>query len=267
SENLSYFVSRWKSVIFGWLFFTYSRKRPEKMKQWLVGGVRQALGPDYDVEKHFTPNYNPWDQRICLVPDADLFEAIRGGNVSVVTDHIESFTENGVLLKSGEHLDADVIVTATGLDIKIAGGIDLVIDGRSVDVPNAMTYKGMMLEDVPNAAIVMGYTNASYTLKADLTSTFVCRLLNYMRRHHYASCRPRNHDESIEKEPIINFTSGYIQRAIDKLPKQGSKSPWRLYQNYFLDLVTLGYGSIADSMMEFSRSKSQDESLQRKAAG
>ena len=267
SENLNYFVSRLKSVIFGWLFFTYSRKRPEKMKQWLVGGVRQALGPDYDVEKHFTPNYNPWDQRICLVPDADLFEAIRGGNVSVVTDHIESFTENGVLLKSGEHLDADVIVTATGLDIKIAGGIDLVIDGRSVDVPNAMTYKGMMLEDVPNAAIVMGYTNASYTLKADLTSTFVCRLLNYMRRHHYASCRPRNHDESIEKEPIINFTSGYIQRAIDKLPKQGSKSPWRLYQNYFLDLVTLGYGSIADSMMEFSRSKSQDESLQRKAAG
>ena len=267
SENLSYFISRWKSVILGWLLFTYSRKRPEKIKNWLVGMVRRELGSDFDIEKHFTPNYNPWDQRICLVPDADLFEAIRGGKVAVVTDHIETFTASGVMLKSGKQLDADLIVTATGLDIKVAGGIDLIVDSQSVDVSEVMTYKGMMLEDVPNAAIVMGYTNASYTLKADLTSTFVCRLLNYMRRHDYTACCPRNHEETIEREPIINFTSGYIQRAIHKLPKQGSRSPWRLYQNYFLDLVTLGYGSIADSTMEFSSSKPQDEPSPPKVGG
>ena len=171
SENLSYFISRWKSVILGWLLFTYSRKRPEKIKNWLVGMVRRELGSDFDIEKHFTPNYNPWDQRICLVPDADLFEAIRGGKVAVVTDHIETFTASGVMLKSGKQLDADLIVTATGLDIKVAGGIDLIVDSQSVDVSEVMTYKGMMLEDVPNAAIVMGYTNASYTLKACLLYT------------------------------------------------------------------------------------------------
>ena len=267
SVKLSYAVSRWKSVILGWLFFTYSRKRPDKVKRWLVDRVRQELGPDYDIDKHFTPRYNPWDQRLCLVPDADLFKAIRAGRVSVITDHIDSFTEDGILLESGEELAADLIVTATGLDLKVAGGIDLVVDGRPVELSDAMTYKGMMLSDVPNMALVLGYTNASYTLKADLTSAYVCRLLNYMQRHHYTSCRPRNNDATIELEPIINFTSGYVQRSINKLPKQGSKRPWKLYQNYFIDLATLGYGSITDSAMEFRKSRAGAQKPRLKAVG
>jgi cation diffusion facilitator CzcD-associated flavoprotein CzcO len=236
----------------GMMFFRLSRRRPERIKELILRGVRRALGPNYDVAKHFTPRYNPWDQRMCLVPNGDLFSAIRRGRVSVVTDQIEAFTPHGVKLRSGEELQADLIVTATGLNLQVLGGLELSVDGRPVDLARTLTYKGMMYSGVPNLAAAFGYTNASWTLKCDLTCEYVCRLLNYMDRKGHVSCTPRNDDPSITEEPWIDFSSGYIQRSIARFPKQGSKSPWRLHQNYALDLMSLKYGSVDDGVMEFS---------------
>jgi len=215
--------------------------------------VRQMLGPDYDVDTHFTPRYNPWDQRLCLVPDADLFRAIRKKKVSVVTDHIETFTEKGIKLKSGAELEADIVVMATGLALQPLGGARLVVDGRPVEPPKTLIYKGMMYSDVPNLASVFGYTNASWTLKADLVCEYVCRLLNHMERKGFRQCTPHNDDPTVTEEPWVNFSSGYIQRALAHQPKQGSKRPWKLYQNYVLDLLTLRYGSVKDRAMRFAR--------------
>jgi cation diffusion facilitator CzcD-associated flavoprotein CzcO len=205
-----------------------------------------------DVGTHFTPSYKPWDQRVCLVPDGDLFAAIRDGRASVMTDHIETFTEAGLRLRSGRELEAHLVVTATGLKLKFLGGMALEVDGKRVELPKTMAYKGMMYSDVPNAAIATGYTNASWTLKVDLTSEFVCRLLRYMDAHGYTKCCPRRNDASVEELPILDFTSGYVQRSIADLPRQGSVAPWRLYQNYALDLLTLRYAPLRDRAMEFS---------------
>ena len=213
-------------------------------------GVRNELGDKYDP-KHFTPPYNPWDQRLCLVPDADLFRTIREGRVSVVTDQIETFTEEGLLLKSGQRLDADIIVTATGLVLKLFSGMQLVVDGALVDLPKTLIYKGMMFSDIPNLAFAVGYTNASWTLKCDLTAGYVCRLLNHMDQHGYSVCTPRNNDPNIEEVPVIDFNSGYVLRALDTLPRQGSKTPWRLHQNYIRDLSLMRYGQLEDGTMEF----------------
>lgn len=248
----AYALARWKNVLLGMFFYSLARKRPEIMKRLISKGVRNHLGAEYDL-KHFTPNYNPWDQRLCLVPDSDLFRAIRDGKASVVTDHIETFTETGLRLKSGGHLDADIIVTATGLVLKLMSGLQLVVDGEPVDVSRTMAYKGMMYSDVPNVASAFGYTNASWTLKCDLTAEYVCRLLNYMDRHGYAQCTPRANDPSVEEEPILDFTSGYVQRALHTLPRQGSKTPWRLHQNYVKDVTMLRYGRVDDGTMEFKR--------------
>jgi len=215
--------------------------------------VRRQLGRDYDVERHFSPQYNPWDQRLCVAPDADLFAAIRSGKVSVVTDHIDTFTETGIRLRSGEEVAADIIVTATGLNLKLMDGVQLVVDGAPVDMAGTMSYKGMMYSDIPNMASATGYTNASWTLKCELTSEYVCRLLNYMYRHRYRQCTPRKRDPSITEQPILSFTSGYVVRALDSLPRQGSKRPWKLYQNYLLDLLTLRFGRLNDGTMEFRR--------------
>jgi cation diffusion facilitator CzcD-associated flavoprotein CzcO len=217
--------------------------------------VRNHLGDEYAL-KHFTPQYNPWDQRLCLVPDSDLFSAIRDGRASVVTDHIESFTETGLQLKSGENLDADIIVTATGLVLKLLSGMRLTVDGATLDAPRTFVYKGMMFSGVPNLAFAIGYTNASWTLKCDLTAEYVCRLLNHMQRHGYASCTPRVNDPDVKEEPILDFTSGYVQRAIHTLPKQGSKTPWRLHQNYVRDLSMMRYGRVEDGAMEFAAAPS-----------
>jgi cation diffusion facilitator CzcD-associated flavoprotein CzcO len=211
------------------------------------------LPPGYDVETHFTPRYNPWEQRMCLVPDADLFEAVSSGRASIVTDRIESFTNGGIRLASGEELEADLIVTATGLNVLLLGGLQLSIDGQPVDVPSAMTYRGCMLSGVPNVAFVFGYTNASWTLKLDLTCQYVCRVLAHMDEHGYTSCTPRNHDLSVTAEPFVDFSSGYIVRSINHFPKQGSKAPWRLYQNYLLDLLSLKRRPVDDPALEFSR--------------
>jgi monooxygenase len=251
--KLAYAMTRWKNVLLGMYFYQMCKRKPDKVKGLLLGGVRQMLGPDYDIETHFTPRYKPWDQRLCLVPDADFFRAIRRGKVSIATDHIETFTETGIRLKSGSELPADLIVTATGLVLIPLGGVKLSVDGRAVDPAKTFLYKGMMYSDVPNLASVFGYTNASWTLKADLVCEYVCRLLNHMERKGYRQCTPHNGDPTLTEEPWVSFSSGYIQRALARQPKQGSKRPWKLYQNYALDLLSLRFGKLRDSAMVFSR--------------
>jgi monooxygenase len=249
----AYAITRWKNVLRGMAFYAYSRRYPEHAKKFIVGQVRKQVGGSVDVDRHFTPTYKPWDQRVCLVPDGDLFEAIKSGRASVVTDHIEAFTETGIQLKSGESLAADIVVTATGLQLKFLGGLKMEVDGKLVEPSKTMAYKGMMCSDVPNLALAIGYTNASWTLKCDLTCEYVCRLLNYMDAHGYTQCCPRRSDPSIKESPLIDFSSGYIRRTIDQLPRQGSAVPWKLYQNYALDRFTLRHGRLEDGAMEFSR--------------
>jgi cation diffusion facilitator CzcD-associated flavoprotein CzcO len=249
-DRAAYVMARWKNVFVGTFFYNLARNRPEVFKRMVAKGVRRHLGKEYDT-KHFTPPYNPWDQRLCFAPDADFFLAIRENRVSIATDEIEMFTETGILLKSGEHLDADIIVTATGLVLKLISGMQLVVDSKTVSLPQTLVYKGMMFSDVPNLAFAIGYTNASWTLKCDLTSEYVCRLLNHMDRKGYVMCAPRQNDPEIGEEPVIDFTSGYVVRALPMLPHQGSKRPWRLHQNYMKDLRMMRYGRVDDGTMEF----------------
>jgi monooxygenase len=250
--KLAYHLIRWRNVLFGMYFFQLARRKPERVKQLILGGVKMALGPDYDIGTHFTPRYNPWDQRLCLVPDGDLFRSIREKRASVVTNQIENFTPKGIRLKDGSELEADIIVTATGLNLQVLGGLEVEVDGRAVDFARTLNYKGMMYSDVPNMASAFGYTNASWTLKCDLTCEYVCRLINYMDRRGYKQCMPHNVDPSVTEIPSLNFSSGYVQRSIAKMPKQGSKRPWRLYQNYALDIVTLRFGKVDDGVMRYS---------------
>ena len=251
-SRLAYAITRWKNVLFGAYIFSLCRRKPDLAKKGIIARVREALGPDYDVATHFTPRYTPWDQRLCLVPDSDLFEAIKAGRVGVVTDTIDNFTEQGIKLASGAELPADLIVTATGLELEVLGGLTVTVDGAPVDFSKAMTYKGMMYAGVPNLASAFGYTNASWTLKADLTCEYVCRLINHMDKTGAKVCTPRLTDASITPEPWVDFSSGYFQRSLAKLPKQGSKRPWKLYQNYALDIVSLKFGKVEDGAMEFS---------------
>ncbi len=249
---LAYGLVRWRNVLMQLYFYRFTRKRPEVVKQQLLKMVREQLGPDYDVDTHFTPRYNPWDQRLCLVPDADLFAAIKAGRAEVVTDHIDHFTPDGVALKSGQTLKADVVVTATGLVLKAMNGVALSVDGKAITPAETFSYKGMMYSGVPNLASSFGYTNASWTLKCDLTCAYVCRLLNHMQRTGTRQCTPRLDDPSMEPAPWLDFSSGYVQRAMEKFPKQGTKAPWKLDQNYALDLMNLRYAKVEDGVMEFS---------------
>ncbi len=250
--KLAYHLIRWRNVMWGMFFFQLARRKPERVKQLILGGVRMALGPDYDVDTHFTPRYNPWDQRLCLVPDGDLFRAVRENRASVVTKEIETFTEKGIRLKDGSELEVDIIVAATGLNLQVLGAVDVTVDGRTVDFSRTLNYKGMMYSDVPNLAATLGYTNASWTLKCDLTCEYVCRLLHYMDRRGYRQCMPHNVDPTVTELPSLSFSSGYVQRSLAKLPKQGSKRPWRLYQNYALDIVSLRFGKVDDGVMQYS---------------
>jgi cation diffusion facilitator CzcD-associated flavoprotein CzcO len=251
--KVAYWLVRWKNVLLTMLFFQMSRRRPHWIKRMVRKGVESQLPAGFDIAKHFKPKYNPWDQRLCLVPDNDLFRAIRAGKADVVTDHIETFTENGIKLKSGAELAADLVVTATGLNLLAVGGMTLVVDGTTVDISKTMGYKGMMLSGVPNMATALGYTNASWTLKCDLTCEYVCRLLNHMEKHGYAQCTPRVNDPTIQALPFLDFTSSYVLRSIDKFPRQGNRAPWKLYQNYALDIMALRYGALDDGAMEFTR--------------
>jgi monooxygenase len=245
SPLTAYTLTRWKNIALGALSYRLIRAAPRLARKLLMNHVRKRLGEDYDVDTHFAPYYDVWDQRLCLVPDGDLFRAIRRGRASVVTDRIDRFTRTGIRLRSGRELEADLIVTATGLEIQLWGGAQLFVDGERVETGRTMNYKGCMLTGVPNFAYTFGYTNASWTLKADLTSQYVCRVLRYLDEHD-AYCTPRNEDPSIQEEPWLALTSGFIERARSLLPNQGSKLPFKLYQNYPLDLLLLRYGKIAD---------------------
>jgi monooxygenase len=262
--RLAHRIARWKSILFGIYFYTMARRRPAFTKQAIVQLVQKELGPEYDVETHFAPRYNPWDQRLCLVPDADLFAAIRSGKVSMVTDHIATFTETGIRLHSGQELSADIIVTATGLTLKLMSGVQLVVDGVPVDLAQTMSYKGMMYSDIPNLASAFGYTNASWTLKSDLTARYVCRLLNYLDRHGYVQCAPRREDAPVAEKLMLDLTSGYVQRAVNRLPRQGSRKPWKMYQNYVRDLLSVRFSRVDDGTMEFRR---RGERVMQKARG
>jgi monooxygenase len=248
----AYSVVRWKNVLLQMLVYRLSKRRPNFVRNALRKGAVSALPDGYDVDRHFNPKYDPWDQRLCLVPDGDLFAAISSGRAEVVTDRIASLTESGIELESGAGLEADAIVSATGLNLLFLGGIELSVDGEAVDIPSALAYKGMMLSDVPNMAFTLGYTNASWTLKVDLTSEYMCRLINHMDERGYRQCVPRVSDPSVRSEPVIDLNSGYVLRALDQLPKQGSKEPWKLRQNYAVDLRALRHGSVVDGTMQFS---------------
>jgi monooxygenase len=225
----------------------------------LAKGLARQLPADYDIATHFTPRYDPWDQRFCAVPDGDLFKALRDGSASVATDHIERFTEKGILLASGDELDADIIVTATGLELLFLGGMTLTVDGDVINPAERLTYKGMMIEGVPNLAVAIGYTNASWTLKCDLTCDYVCRLLNHMRARGLTQCVARNRDDAVASGPILGLTSGYIQRSAHLLPKQGATHPWKVHQSYLRDYRALKMSDVDDdTFMEFSRARAPE---------
>jgi cation diffusion facilitator CzcD-associated flavoprotein CzcO len=245
-------LARWKNVLLTALSYLLSRQAPTVMKALIRKGVARQLPADFAIDTHFAPRYLPWDQRLCVVPDGDLFAAIRNKTASVVTDQIETFTERGIRLRSGTELEADVIVTATGLNVLMAGGISLEVDGRAVDFAQTVGYKGLMFSGVPNLALTIGYTNASWTLKADLAAGYVCRLLNLMDARGYRQCTPLGPDPALPTRPFLGLTSGYVTRALDAMPRQGVTKPWRLHQNYASDLIMMRYGKIEDDVLQLS---------------
>ncbi len=254
-SKLAYLITRWRNVLMQLFFFNLARKRPKRIRKVLLNMVREELGPDYDM-KHFTPRYNPWDERLCAVPDSDLFNVIRDGKASVVTEHIDRFVEEGILLKSGELLEADIIVTATGLKLLTGGSADFEVDGEPINFGETVNYKGVMFSGVPNLGMTMGYTNSSWTLKADLTSEYICRLLNFMDANGHDFATPTLPDDgSIELQPLIDFSSGYIQRAVADMPKQGQEKPWRLNQNYPLDIINLRFRTVDDGALVFGKAR------------
>ncbi|MGV7631335.1 flavin-containing monooxygenase [Mycobacterium kansasii] len=254
-ENLAYFAVRWKNVLRQAAVYGACQKWPRRMRKMFMGLAARQLPEGYDVRKHFGPHYNPWDQRLCLVPNGDLFRAIRHGKVEVVTDTIDRFTPAGIRLNSGRELPADIIVTATGLNLQLFGGATASVDGEPVDLTKTMAYKGMMLSGIPNMAYTVGYTNASWTLKADLVSEFVCRVLNYMDANGFDTVMAEHPGPDVEERPFMEFTPGYVLRSIDELPKQGSRKPWRLNQNYLRDIHLIRRGKIDDEGLRFSKKR------------
>jgi cation diffusion facilitator CzcD-associated flavoprotein CzcO len=245
-------ITRWKNVAAGMYFYRLCKRHPERARGMIFKGVENALGSDRDVATHFTPRYNPWQQRLCLAPNGDFFQSIKDGRTTIVTDEIETFVEDGLNLRSGRRLAADLVITATGLDLEVFGGVELVIDGRRAEPATLLSYKGALFSDIPNFAAVSGYTNASWTLKADLVCGYLCRLFNYMDRRGLRRCTPRNTDPGIERLPLVDLSSGYVLRAAHRLPQQGSRRPWRLQQNYLLDLIALRCRPIKDGVLEFA---------------
>ena len=241
---------RWKQVLFQIYLYQLSRRNPQGLRKYLLGLVRKEMGPDYDVDTHFTPDYNPWDQRLCGVPDGDLFAAIREKRAEVVTDHIDQFNKEGIHLKSGKQLDADIVVLATGLNLKFAGGVQYSVDGNVLDFAEHFIFRGMMFSGLPNMAFTVGYTNSSWTLKADLTGQYVSRLLNKMARHSYTAVTPRLTGE-VEEMPLLDFDAGYVLRSRESFPKQGNRLPWKNYQNYIRDFFGLRLGRQNDDELEF----------------
>jgi cation diffusion facilitator CzcD-associated flavoprotein CzcO len=248
-ENLAHRIIRWKNVLLTLFFFQLSRRAPKTMRKMITDAAAKALPPNIDVDPHFVPTYNPWDQRMCLVPDGDFFKALRSGKADVVTDRIAKFTSTGILLESGAELDADIVVTATGLTLVAVGEMRITVDGERVESSDTYTYRGYMLSGIPNFALCVGYTNASWTLRADLTSRSVCKLLRHMDAHGYVKAVPTVDESSIEARPLLGLNSGYIQRATGVLPRQGSRDPWNLRQNYVLDAFTTRFGDVNEDMV------------------
>ncbi len=249
--RLSYPAVRWSNILLAIGTYQLSQRRPELVKKIIRDQTAKQLPDGMDVDVHFKPAYDPWDQRLCFVPDGDLFKALRRGTASVVTDTIETFTEKGIRLTSGEELEADIIVTATGLRLLPFGGIGLSVDGEPVDVSQTMAYKALMLSGVPNFAYTIGYTNASWTLKADLVAQYVCRLLAHMDEHGQTAVVPQR-DPSVGEQPFMDFSAGYVLRALDNLPKQGDREPWMLRQNYVTDVRTIRRGEVEDGVLAFT---------------
>ncbi|MGY4708124.1 flavin-containing monooxygenase [Mycolicibacterium sp. CBM1] len=249
----AYVINRWKSIAFQSTQYRLARRFPNFMRKQLMTMAKRRLPEGYDVDKHFGPSYRVWDERLCLAPNGDLFRAIRKGQAEVVTDTIETFIPTGIRLTSGRELAADVIVTATGLNLQLFGGAEIRMDGEPLDLTTTMAYKGMMLSGVPNMAFTIGYTNASWTLKADLVSEFVCRVINYMDSRGYDRVEPAQPGTDVEGRPLLDFTPGYVLRALDRLPKAGSRAPWRLKQNYLLDLRLIRRGKVDDGTLRFTK--------------
>ncbi|MDT5357182.1 MAG: monooxygenase [Mycobacterium sp.] len=251
--RLAHLTNRWKWILFSTTQYQLARKFPAYMRKTLLTMAKRRLPEGYDVEKHFGPSYKVWDQRLCLAPNGDLFRTIRHGQADVVTDTIDRFTKTGIKLSSGEELKADIIVTATGLNLQLFGGAAIRRNGTPVELTDTMAYKGMMLTGMPNMAFTIGYTNASWTLKADLVSEFVCRVLNYMDEHGCETVVPQHPGDSVDERPLMDFTPGYVLRALDYLPKAGSVTPWRLKQNYLLDVRLIRRGRVDDEALHFAK--------------
>jgi len=249
--KLTYFLIRWKNILWQSYTFFLARKFPNKIKQGILDLLKNELGSDFDIKKHFTPSYKPWDQRMCLVPDSDLFTAIKKSKASVVTDKVKEFISDGILLESGEKITADIIVTATGIELNSLNDINVTVDNTKINAHERLTYKGMMLSGVPNFALSFGYVNASWTLRADLTCEYVCRLINLMDKKGVACCAPLDDPSAYGNDDLIDFTSGYVQRGLHLMPKQGNKAPWKNYQNYLKDIFAVRLFSIKDSNLNF----------------
>jgi cation diffusion facilitator CzcD-associated flavoprotein CzcO len=250
--RLAYPLIRWKNVLTSMAFFNLSRWKPDLVRKFIRSCVKRALPEDFDVDTHFNPRYDPWDQRVCLVPDADLFRTLRRGEASVVTDTIERFDRDGIVLTSGDRLDADLVVTATGLKLLPFGGTRFVVDGEELEMPDRFAYRGSMLSGIPNTVFAAGYTNASWTLKCDLSLAYGCRLINFLDARGYAACAAIP-PAGLEAAPFLDLNSGYIQRAVDEFPHQGTVPPWRLDQNYIRDIRTLKRAELEDGVLRFFR--------------
>jgi cation diffusion facilitator CzcD-associated flavoprotein CzcO len=250
-KPIAYRLMRAYSVPFQTWFYNLARRKPQKVREFILNEARAKLPPGYDVEKHFAPTYNPWDERLCFMDDDDLFKEIAAGRVTVETDHIETFTEGGIRLKSGKELEADVVISATGLVLEALGGARASVDGAPLKVGERLTYKGLMFDGAPNLVAVFGYLNASWTLRADLVSDYVCRLLKFMDARGFAEARPVNDDPAMEKRPFADFTSGYLKRGAAATPLQG-RAPWRHPQNFFVDFFSMKFGRIDDGYLRFA---------------
>ena len=257
SIRVTYFLIRWKNILWQSYTFFLARKFPNKIKQGILDLLKNELGSDFDIKKHFTPSYKPWDQRMCLVPDSDLFTAIKKSKASVVTDKVKEFKSDGILLESGEKITADIIVTATGIELNSLNDINVTVDNTKINAHERLTYKGMMLSGVPNFALSFGYVNASWTLRADLTCEYVCRLINLMDKKGVACCAPVDDPSAYGNDDLIDFTSGYVQRGLHLMPKQGNKAPWKNYQNYLKDIFAVRLFSIKDSNLNFYNQKNK----------
>lgn len=253
SPRTAYSIVRWKNILRTIWSYSLSKKRPHLMKRLVRLGLEKSLPKDFDIDTHFTPPYDPWDQRFCVVPDGDLFRSLRDGSASIVTARIDTFTRDGIRLQDGTELPADLVVTATGLNVLVLGGTELVVDGEKVELSQTVGYKGMMFSGVPNIAAALGYTNASWTLKCDLVCVYVCRLLNHMRRNGYDVVTPLWGEPELPEVPFVDLRSGYVLRALDQFPKQAARAPWRLHENYVKDLLLLRYGRHEHEDLVFTR--------------